>query len=539
MTENYPHKLKISLKRVQTFIFEVPKLKAMLGANAMLGETMRNVLAELIGNSGQRLDWPDDILLTPATCDPLTDKTDTTFHDDPKALYSRGILARDGGHFIAVFPTEQAAIDFQEKAEQKLAEMLPGVLYEINISPIADGQEEKQEKKQQTVRPPTETQLLQLPVLQVCMETGAQPASNSIKADEQIRYIAQSVQQRMDKGAEFHAGRTQDIIGLIAERLYPSERKLKIPKDLADIAGGVGKYLALIHADGNGIGLRYTEWKKTVEKRDFVYREAHGESFYHSMRVVVRKSVVAALSKTFTDSNGIRPYEILMLGGDDLLLVCRADKALLFAHAYVQELHKYPLADNKKLDVALGVVVAQSSYPIHRLHELAESLASSAKRLYRSMNEDEKTSVIDWQIVTQSWFPDVAAVRRQSERITYAVNGNEETLLLTQRPYCVLGNNGLEGLLKSAKPLEKKQKDASADDQTARSAWRGLRAACEQGRLTGDMAFARLSSAIRETLSGSSGALWQPPDKEVPVYQTRVLDVIDIAEISRLGVKND
>ena len=73
MTENYPHKLKISLKRVQTFIFEVPKLKAMLGANAMLGETMRNVLAELIGNSGQRLDWPDDILLTPATCDPLTE----------------------------------------------------------------------------------------------------------------------------------------------------------------------------------------------------------------------------------------------------------------------------------------------------------------------------------------------------------------------------------------------------------------------------------------------------------------------------------
>jgi hypothetical protein len=36
--------LKIELKRVQTFIFEVPRLKAMLGANALIGETMRHTL---------------------------------------------------------------------------------------------------------------------------------------------------------------------------------------------------------------------------------------------------------------------------------------------------------------------------------------------------------------------------------------------------------------------------------------------------------------------------------------------------------------
>ncbi len=56
-------KLEISLKRVQSFIFDVPKLKAMLGANAMIGETMRNVLPRLMERNGKgcKFIWPEDI----------------------------------------------------------------------------------------------------------------------------------------------------------------------------------------------------------------------------------------------------------------------------------------------------------------------------------------------------------------------------------------------------------------------------------------------------------------------------------------------
>ena len=51
-------KLEISLKRVQTFIFEVPRLKAMLGANALVGQTMRHDVPALLDGRGTSLGWP-------------------------------------------------------------------------------------------------------------------------------------------------------------------------------------------------------------------------------------------------------------------------------------------------------------------------------------------------------------------------------------------------------------------------------------------------------------------------------------------------
>lgn len=558
MTDNCPHKLEISLKRVQTFIFEVPRLKAMLGANAMIGEAMRNELSDLVGNRGKSLEWPQHIKLEKANDDPLAE-VEEPYRDDPVALYEKGILTRDGGHFIVVFPTKTAAEEFQQEAEQKLTELLPGVLFEIRKQPFepAAGQEAENRNRRGE-----EEQLLQLPVLQLCLETGTQPANCEINENDETSLVARSVKQRFDKGKAFYQNfdkgetfyqkKTKDIIGLIAKKLYAPVEEFEKPRDLEHLAAG--DYIALIHADGNDIGKRYKEWRNRQTESE---KEAAGEAFFYHMRVAVRRAVVTALDKTFgggePQPSEARPYEVLMLGGDDLLLVCRAEKALLFAKHYTEALHdeKNYLIDGenntkRRLDVAIGVAIAKHTYPLHRLHELAESLASSAKRLYRSLEDKDKDSVIDWQVVTQSWFPDVAAVRRQSERIRYRVrrSGNngesvEETLLLTNRPYRVTGEDNLEQLLASADIIKSSdQKNQSEQEKIPRSPLRALRAACEQGRLTAEMAYAHLSSETQQALTGSN-VLWEPPPPQQgnASYSTRALDVIDIAEISRLGSK--
>jgi hypothetical protein len=108
-------KLTIELKRVQTFIFEVPRLKAMLGANALIGQTMRHELPALLGARGSQLPWPTEIRLQGTADDPL-DRPETApaDRDDPAALYRRGILARDGGHFSVLFDDRTAAERFLE-----------------------------------------------------------------------------------------------------------------------------------------------------------------------------------------------------------------------------------------------------------------------------------------------------------------------------------------------------------------------------------------------------------------------------------------
>jgi hypothetical protein len=518
-------KLSLELKRVQTFIFEVPRLKAMLGANALVGQTMRHELPLLLGQQqGASCPWPAEIALCDLD-DPLDRAaTDPDDRDDPRALYERGILARDGGHFSVLFDDEPAARHFLEQAEAVLVERLPGVLYEARIDPFPEPQ-----AAQPQVRHPHETALLDLPVLQVCQETGQGPAS---KHSTKGRWQSESVRHRLEWGGWFYDGHTQDIIGLLRAALYPDATlDWREPDDLAQLAAG--GYLALIHADGNGIGKRYKTWRDQAQSSDEAVKEAHGEAFFHSMRVAVRRAVVAALGKTFTAPGGVRPYEILMLGGDDLLLACRADQALDFARIYAEELAQYRLADGQPLTVAIGVAIAQKTYPLHRLHELAEELASSAKRLYRALSEEEACSVIDWQVVTQSWFAGVEDARQQSERVQYHVKEQSETLLLTGRPYRVLGPVGLEALLAAAHQLDG---GSDSEKKAARSPLRALRAACEQGRLMAELAFARLPPNVRAVLAWGDGALWNNIAGEgAPVYLNRALDLIGIREIARLG----
>ena len=600
-------KLEISLKRVQTFIFEVPRLKAMLGANALVGQVMRHELPQLLDKRTASLTWPSGISLTDGKDDPLAKASDSGDRDDPAELFGRGILARDGGHFIVVFKTKDDAEAVVPSIEEKLAEWLPGVQFERRISEIPESSKGTAESKDGTDEKQAaievhEEAVLDLPVLQVCAETGSGPASPADAASKSKLRSGRSVQHRLKWGQAFYNGDTHDIIGLLHAQLYPQDRGSR-PEDLKTLASN--GYIALIHADGNGIGKRYNDWVHKAPAGAGLDREAWGEAFFHSMRVAVRRALVTALETTFPKlkQGEARPrkYEVLMLGGDDLLLVCGADQGLAFANNYALALENYLLADDKPLRIALGVAIAQESYPLHRLHALAENLAASAKRLFRSYpaptgegeTGDGRPSVIDWQVVTQSWFDDVAQARRDSDRLRYTVDGRTETLLLSGKPYPVQGHAGnaclvdllqaadkLRGSEPAAKPAAGERADASAAqvpelaaagsdedgasapsvaagiardsrvEEAKRSPLRSLRGACERGRLSAEMAFARLPLDVRQALGGNDPdpVFWHavgnssPPateDKVNPetekMYLTRALDIIGIREIANLG----
>jgi hypothetical protein len=92
-------KVHIELQRVQTWLFAVPRLRAMVGANALLGKTLRVALPKLARESGRgwALAPSREAYPTADPADPLKN------HDDPAADAKDGILSRDGGHFEAQF----------------------------------------------------------------------------------------------------------------------------------------------------------------------------------------------------------------------------------------------------------------------------------------------------------------------------------------------------------------------------------------------------------------------------------------------------
>lgn len=568
--------VKISLKRVQTFLFDVPRLRSMIGANALLGETLRLELTKL--RCQDKFPRPEGVPgLPPAIAnDPLarsvasrSDENRAPLGDDPQALAERGVLARDGGHFTALFDERVHAEKFAAAAVALLSEELPGLPVEWSIQDlnVPDRPENEPDQAERESRPAPVENPINLPFLQVCEATGRGIAAvedltpgRNADPNERPLWIAASVKRRLDAGKRFYDGGTSEILGLLKPLLTHGDADW--PREITHVSDR--GYIALIVADGNSVGNRYTKWKRVVREKRKEGRgedaeltrlegEVIGEPFFHSMRVAVRRAFVDAVATTLTFHGVTRdgknakflPFMPLMLGGDDLVMVCAPTLALPFLRDYADRLRDLRLADDEPLTIGAGVAIAKENLPFHRLHHVAESLAGSAKRLSR---QSPDRSVVDWQICTQSWFEEAADMRRESDLVRYRTRAGTETLVLSARPYPLLPTTdtaapGLDSVAGLLGAVEKVQGALNGEDgsRAARSQLRSLRVAAVTGRLAADLTFRQLPKGTRQALhSAGIDAFWEEAIErsEERFYLTRLLDLIDLVEIERLGRKS-
>jgi hypothetical protein len=481
-------RVHIELSRVQTWLFAVPRLRAMVGANALLGETLRAALPKLARETGRG--W----MLAPSNeaypCadgnDPLKD------HDDPAADEKAGILSRDGGHFEAQFASGAEA--FSDAAGQLLRSNLPGLRFRVSI----DG--EPRTKSQ--VRLSTE-----LPVLAPCEWTGRGLASAIVEQGDEHPAVSLDVAQRHEAARRTEDGTAVDVASLLSETT--KLKTLKRAQELKELVGN--GYLALIHADGNGVG---SGAGKTDSER---------ATFFHRNRVLLRRAVQKAIDTHCPDS-GRAPLIPLMLGGDDLLLVTRAEIALPFVVTLCEELDALQKDCNGfKLTVGVGVVLAKHTIPIHRLHEVAEQLASSAKRRFRGFKDEEaKRSVVDWAVFSSAWVDDPEEVRRRD----WLRGSGNELRVLSQRPVDVIGigrPDSLQGLVRGAQQLTR----------APRAQLRYLVDQLSRGRALSELAFAELPQEAKGPLA--EAGVNEPWRLAGTASITALLDLVEIAEIDRLG----
>jgi hypothetical protein len=213
-----------------------------------------------------------------------------------------------------------------------------------------------------------------------------------------------------------------------------------------------------------------------------------------------------------------------MLGGDDLLIVCRARVALPFVVKLCEELDALQTDINGfKLTLGVGVVIAKHTIPIHRLHEVAEQLASSAKRRFRGFKDEEaKRSVVDWAVFSSAWVDDPEEVRRRD----WLRGSGNELRVLSQRPVDVIGDgrlDSLQGLVSGAQQL------AGAP----RSQLRYLVDQLSRGRALSELAFAELPQEAKGPLN--EVGVKEPWRRAGDAWITALLDLVEIAEIARLG----
>jgi CRISPR-associated protein Cmr2 len=224
----------------------------------------------------------------------------------------------------------------------------------------------------------------------------------------------------------------------LAEQYFSNydQERIHSARDLTQIGaacqGQKRGYIGFIYADGDSVG-RYVETRRTMRE----YRQA-------SLRInqATWLAVVTALATHLSatevlrpESEGaelIHPFEIITVGGDDVLLIVPAHAALPIAIKLSEEFERRaPRVGDQTLRMSVGVVIADDHNPVRLLRDLTEELLKhSAKPYGREMAQ----AAIDFHILrSQAMLGGSASQAR--ERFPYSVEADREKLRLTGRPY--------------------------------------------------------------------------------------------------------
>ncbi|GIW92461.1 MAG: hypothetical protein KatS3mg110_0502 [Pirellulaceae bacterium] len=162
--------------------------------------------------------------------------------------------------------------------------------------------------------------------------------------------------------------------------------------------------------------------------------------FSISLDECTERSFCAAVRK-LTARNSVLPIVPLVLGGDDLTVVCDGRQALAFAREFVKEFEKETsnyLASSgfrkNRLTSCAGVAIVKPHFPFYDAYELAEQLLKSAKKLAKHDN-DNFVSAIDYHILYDASGPDLRRIRDE-------LTTDNGTTSLVARPYVVTESAG-------------------------------------------------------------------------------------------------
>ena len=181
-------------------------------------------------------------------------------------------------------------------------------------------------------------------------------------------------------------------------------------------------YLGVVYADGNAMGkfVQAIDQRETFRQFSRIVDESIREACFTALNEVLKSEIdkVRATHKQQEQPEPL-PADILLLGGDDLLVALPADCALDFALKVTNAFEcstKAKIADlpdaerqffrdrlgDQSFTISCGVAVARSNYPFYLALDLAEQLLKNAKRQdsYIGHGGEQTRARIDFHVVT-------------------------------------------------------------------------------------------------------------------------------------------
>ncbi len=191
------------------------------------------------------------------------------------------------------------------------------------------------------------------------------------------------------------------------------------PTDIEKITGkddAKDGWMAVIHADGNGLGSQIISMmkdpnlagKELIEtyrdfslKLDEATKHAAKDAFYNAFGYI----------ESYSSRKPI-PMRPILLGGDDLTIIIKADKALEFTRCFMQAFEEETVkafADIKYepiksgLTICAGIAYIKPNYPFHYAVKLADDLCKHAKKIAKNIDANRPPSCLMFHQVYSSF----------------------------------------------------------------------------------------------------------------------------------------
>ncbi|OCR00132.1 type III-B CRISPR-associated protein Cas10/Cmr2 [Oscillatoriales cyanobacterium USR001] len=216
--------------------------------------------------------------------------------------------------------------------------------------------------------------------------------------------------------AEFEDYLAQQENCHLANQYYENYSQPEEARSLRELGNVYQEFVAYIYADGNNMGGYIQTIKTPEEYKQFSEDifEATENSVYQALAEHLHPHKLQNLTDPDNENrNGqwIHPFEILTIGGDDVMLIVPANKALQIAKTIGEEFERklaktkrYPLPadaqnnsvhrcqgspvpNNSSLSMSIGVLVTAKDMPVYYAEKLTEQLLKSAKKRAKKLRD--------------------------------------------------------------------------------------------------------------------------------------------------------
>ena len=270
--------------------------------------------------------------------------------------------------------------------------------------------------------------------------------------------------------------------------LFPEnwEDKLFTDKGLASLEGR--DWLAVVHADGNGLGqlfIDFEQWVKALENenenktatgRDYIrrYRE-----FSSALDAISRETFREAVEAVWgAESPRALPIVPVVVGGDDLTAVMDGYKGIDFTRTFMEKFcektqdHEavQPILEKAmlpRLGMCAGISIAKPHFPFSQSYHMAEELMQNAKEVKKQFGKD--SIALDFHILYDSVATSVSDIRK-SLSIREEQDGVPQERRLTAKP-CVVSRGSQEKPDDAGKTDEEKADEEKAELERQHEAW--------------------------------------------------------------------